>query len=93
MAALPSETGPRRPGNAVIKSDKAADRKSRGFITMLLGWYPNAYSFAAGVTLFLTLVPAAICCPGHRLMELSRCRQGGMMEARGSGAVRFYPSG
>jgi hypothetical protein len=37
-------------------NNKAADRKSRGLIAMLLGWYPNAYSFA-GVTLFLTLVP------------------------------------
>jgi len=46
-------------------NNKAADRKSRGFIAMLLGWYPHAYSFA-GVTLFLTLVPTAICCPGHR---------------------------
>jgi hypothetical protein len=46
-------------------NNKAADHKSRGFIAMLLGWYSSAYSFA-GVTLFLTLVPTAICCPGHR---------------------------
>ena len=37
-------------------NDKAADRKSRGLIAMLLGWFLNAYSLA-GVTLFLTLVP------------------------------------
>jgi hypothetical protein len=38
------------------RNNKAADRKSRGFIAMLLGWFLNAYSLA-GVTLFLTLVP------------------------------------
>jgi hypothetical protein len=37
-------------------NDKAADRRTRGLIAMLLGWYRNAYSLA-GVTLFLTLVP------------------------------------
>jgi len=40
----------------IAGSNKAADRKSRGFIAMLLGWFLNAYSLA-GVTLFLTLVP------------------------------------
>ena len=37
-------------------NNKAADRKVRGLIAMLLGWYRNTYSLA-GVTFFLTLVP------------------------------------
>src|SRR6266853_1363235 len=82
----------RIPQGTARSNNKAADRTTRSFIAMLLGWYPNAYSFA-GVTLFLTLVPTAILLSWPPLMELSRCRRGGMMEARGSGAVRFCPSG
>src|ERR1044071_6137195 len=55
----------RIPQGTARSNNKAADRTTRGLIAMLLGWYPNVYSFA-GVTLFLTLVPTAICCPGHR---------------------------
>jgi hypothetical protein len=74
-------------GNLTIKPRIAS---SRGLIAMLLGWYPNAYSLA-GVTLFLTLVPTAICCPGHRYgtFALPPRRNDGSSRVRGRALLSF----
>jgi len=71
-------------------NNKAADRKVRGLIAMLLGWYRNTYSLA-GVTFFLTLVPAAICCPGHRYgtFALPPGRKDGSSRVRGRALLSF----
>src|SRR5579859_2853570 len=80
----------RIPQRTVRSNNKAADRKSRGLIAMLLGWFLNAYSLA-GVTLFLTLVPTAICCPGHRYgtFALPPRRNDGSSRIRGRALLSF----
>ena len=80
----------RIPQGTARSNNKAADRTTRGFIAMLLGWYPNAYSFA-GVTLFLTLVPTAICCPGpaNGTFALPPRRNDGSSRVRGRALLSF----